>query len=69
MLEEFVMPILEEGGPDGMLFLQFGVRPHFHKELRDCLKHKFRKKRIDRGKPITWPCYSPYFIPLNFFFW
>jgi hypothetical protein len=62
------MPILEEGGPDGMLFLQLGVHPHFHKELRGCLKHKFPKKRTGRGKPITWPCYSPHLTPLNFFF-
>jgi hypothetical protein len=32
------MPILEEEGPDDMLFQKDGVPPHFHKEVTDFTK-------------------------------
>jgi hypothetical protein len=41
MLEEFLTPILEEEGPDDMLFQQDGALPHFHKEVTDFLNRKF----------------------------
>jgi hypothetical protein len=66
-LEEFLMPILEEVGPDDMLFQQAGVAPHFHKE--DFLNRKSPEKWIDRGRPITWPLRSPDLTPLDYFFW
>jgi hypothetical protein len=35
ILEEFLMPILKEQGPNDMLFQQDGAPPHFHKEMTD----------------------------------
>jgi hypothetical protein len=68
MLEEFLMPILEEDGPDDMLFQQDGAPPHFRKEMTDFLNGKFPEKRICMGGPITWPPRSPDLTPLEFFF-
>jgi hypothetical protein len=61
------MPVLEEGGPDDMLFQQDGAPPHFHKEVTDFLNRKFPNKWIGRGRPIIWPLRSPDFTPLDFF--
>jgi hypothetical protein len=44
MLEEFLMHILEEEGPDDVLFQQDGAHPHFHKEVTDFLNIKFPEK-------------------------
>jgi hypothetical protein len=68
MLEEFLMLILEEEGPDGMLFQQGGAPPHFHNEVTDFLNRKFPEKWIDRGRPIIWPPRSPDLTALDFFF-
>jgi hypothetical protein len=68
-VEEFLMPILEEEGPDHMLFQQDGVPPHFHKEVTDFLNHKFPEKWIGRGGPITCPPCLPDLIPFDFSFW
>jgi hypothetical protein len=65
-VEKFLMPILEEEGPDDMLFQQHGVPPHFHKEVTDFLNRKFPEKWIGRGGTITWPPRSPDLIPLDF---
>jgi hypothetical protein len=61
------MSILEEEGPDDMLFQQDGVLPHFHKEVTDFLNSKFRVKWIGRGGTITWPPRSPDLTHLDFF--
>jgi hypothetical protein len=44
MLEEFLMPILEEEGPGDTLFQQDGAPPHFHKKAMDFLNRKFAEK-------------------------
>jgi hypothetical protein len=59
MLEEFLIPILEEKGPDDMLFQQDRATSVYHKEVTDFLNRKFPEKWIDRGGPITWPPCSP----------
>jgi hypothetical protein len=41
VLEEFLMPILEEEGPHDMLFQQDGAPPHFHKDVTNFLNRKF----------------------------
>jgi hypothetical protein len=41
MLEEFLMPILEEPSPDDMLFQQHVVPPYFHKEVTNFFNLKF----------------------------
>jgi hypothetical protein len=65
---EFLTPILEEEGPDDMLFQQDGAPPHFQKEVTDFLNRKCPEKWINRGGPITWPPRSPDLTPLEFFF-
>jgi hypothetical protein len=52
-VEEFLMIILEEEGPDDILSQQDGAPPHFHKEVADFLNRKFPEKWIGRGGPIT----------------
>jgi hypothetical protein len=69
ILEEFLIPILEEGGPDDTLFQQDGLPPHFHKEMTGVFNHKIPEKYIGRGVPITWPPRSPALTPLDFFVW
>jgi hypothetical protein len=44
VLEEFLMVILEEEGPDDLLFQQDGPRQRFHKELTEFLNRKFPEK-------------------------
>jgi hypothetical protein len=48
-VEEFLVPVLEEEGPDDMLFQQHRAPPHFHKEVMDFLNCKFSEKWIGRG--------------------
>jgi hypothetical protein len=66
MLEEFLVPILEEQSPDGLLFRQYGAHQHFHREVTDFLNRKFPEKFIGGGEAITWP---PDLPPLDVFFW
>jgi hypothetical protein len=68
ILEEFLMPILEEQGPDNLLFQQDGAPPHFHREVTDFLNHKFLKKQSGRGGPITWPPHLIDLTPPDFLF-
>jgi hypothetical protein len=51
-VEEFLLRLLEEEGPDDMLFQQDGAPPHFHKEVTDFLNRKFPEKWIGRGGSI-----------------
>jgi hypothetical protein len=67
-MEEFLMPILEQEGPDDVLFQQDGAPLHFHKEVTDFLNRKFSEKWIGRGGPITWPPRSPDLTPFDFLF-
>jgi hypothetical protein len=62
------MPILEEDGPDDMLFQQDGAPPHFHKEVTDFLNRNFSENWIDRAERIIWPPRSPDLTPLDFSF-
>jgi hypothetical protein len=64
MLEEFLMPVLEEEGPDDMLFQQDQASSYFHKE--DFLNRKFPEKWTGRGKPVTWPPCLPDHTPIFF---
>jgi hypothetical protein len=50
--EKFLMPILEEEGPDIMLFQQHGAPPHFQKGVTDSLNRRLPEKWIDRGGPL-----------------
>jgi hypothetical protein len=68
IVEEFLIPILEEAGPDDTLSQQDGLPPHFHKELAGVFNRKNPEKYIGRGGPITWPPRSPALTPLDFLF-
>jgi hypothetical protein len=43
-VEEFLMSISEEEGPDDMLFQEDRAPPHFHKEVTEVLNRMFREK-------------------------
>jgi hypothetical protein len=58
IVDEFFMLILEEGGPEDILF---------HKEMKGFLYHKFPEKWNRRVQPITWPPHSPDITHLDFF--
>jgi hypothetical protein len=66
-VQEFLMTILEQGGPDDVLFQQEEASPHFHNEVTEFLNRKFPEKWIGRGGPITWPPRSPDLTPLHIF--
>jgi hypothetical protein len=68
MLEEFLMPVLKEDGPDSMLLQQYGPPPHFHKEMTDFLNSMFSEKWIYRDGAIAWPSRSLDLIPLDPFY-
>jgi hypothetical protein len=53
MLEEFLMPVLEEEGPNGMLFQQGRAPPRFDKEMMHFLNLKLPEKWIYRDGPVT----------------
>jgi hypothetical protein len=48
-VQEILMPVLEEGGPDDMQFQHNEAPPLFHKEVADFLNRSFLKKWIGRG--------------------
>jgi hypothetical protein len=58
-VEEFVMPILEEEGPNDVLFQQDRAPPHFHREVTDFLNRMFPEEWISRGRPIKDAVYVP----------
>lgn len=66
MLEEFLMPRLQEEGPNDIVFHQDGVPPHFLNEVHAFLEERFPGKWIRRGGPITRPPHSLDPMPLNF---
>lgn len=68
MLKEFLMPILEEEGPNDMVFQCDGVHINFHKKVTDFLNSKVPEKWIGSGKYITWYIIHLTLLPLNFYF-
>jgi hypothetical protein len=69
MLQEFLMPILEQDGPDDMPFQQDGALPHFHKEVTDVLIHKFPDKFIGGRWDYHLATLFPDTTPFIFSFW
>jgi hypothetical protein len=59
---------MEGEGPADILFQQDRAQAHFHKEVTEFLNQKFPEKWIGRDRSITWPPYSPYPTPFDFFF-
>jgi hypothetical protein len=68
-VEEFLLSVLKEEGPDVMLFQQHRASPHFHQEVTYFLNRKFPEKWISRGGPVTWPPRSPDCTSHDIFFW
>jgi hypothetical protein len=65
MLEEFLKPILQEEGPNDMLFRL----PHFRTEVQVFLGERFPGKWICRGEPTAWPPLAADLRPIEFLFW
>jgi hypothetical protein len=61
------MPVLEEVGPDQMLFQKELGAPLFCKEATDILIRNFPEKLISRGETVTCPPRSPNKIHLHFY--
>jgi hypothetical protein len=55
---EFLVPVLQEAGPDDTI-LQQGVPPPFPKEETDLFHRTFAEKQTSKGSPKTWPPNSP----------
>jgi hypothetical protein len=60
-LLEFLVPILDETGPDVMLLRQHWAPPHFHKGMTLFFCRKLVGKRIGKDGPNISPPHSPGF--------
>jgi hypothetical protein len=67
MLEEFLMPLLEGGGPDDAISPR-RLPQYFHKEVTDLLNSSFSEEINGKGDPIIWPICSPTLTPLDYLF-
>jgi hypothetical protein len=63
MLQQFLIPQLDENDQDGRIhFQQEGAPPDYLEEVREYLNTRFP---IGRAAPITWPSRSPDLTPLD----
>jgi hypothetical protein len=70
MLEEFLIPQLDEDDLEGHIhFQQDGAPPHYFEAAHEYLNTRFSGRWIGRAAPIAWPPRSPDLTPPNFFFW
>ena len=70
MLQEFLIPQLDEDDQEGRIhFQQDGAPPHYLGEVREYLNTRFPGRWIGRAAPIAWPPRSPDLTPLDFFLW
>ena len=71
MLQEFLIPQLDEDDQEGRIHFQQdgGAPPHYLGEVREYLKTRFPGRWIGRAAPIAWPPRSPDLTPLDFFLW
>ncbi|PNF19071.1 hypothetical protein B7P43_G11300 [Cryptotermes secundus] len=69
MLQESLIPQLDEDDQEGRIhFQQDGTPPHYH-EVREYLNTHFQGRWIGRAAPIAWPPLSPDLTRLDFFLW
>ncbi|XP_023725909.1 uncharacterized protein LOC111874552 [Cryptotermes secundus] len=70
MLQEFLIPQLDEDDQEGRIhFQQDGAPPHYLGEVHEYLNARFPGRWIGRAAPIAWPPRSPDLTPLEFFLW
>jgi len=70
MLQEFLIPQLDEDDQEGRIhFQQDGAPPHYLGEVREYLNTRFPGRGIGRAAPIAWPPRSLDLTPLDFFLW
>jgi len=70
MLQEFLIPQLDEDDKEGRIhFQQDGAPPHYLGEVREYLNTRFPGRWIGRATPIAWLPRSPDLTPLDFFLW
>jgi len=70
MLQEFLIPQLDEDDQEGRIhFQQEGAPPHYLGEVREYLNTRFPGRWIGRVALIAWPPRSPDLTPLDFFLW
>jgi hypothetical protein len=70
MLQQFLIPQLDEDGQEGRIhFQQDGAPPPYLEEVREYLNIRFPGRWIGRAAPLAWPyCFSD-LTPLEFFLW
>ncbi|PNF27089.1 hypothetical protein B7P43_G08552 [Cryptotermes secundus] len=70
MLQEFLIPQLDEDVQEGRIHFQQDVAPpHYLGEVREYFNTLFPGRWIGGGAPIAWPPRSPDLTPLDFFLW
>jgi hypothetical protein len=68
MLQQFLIPQLDEDDQEGRIyFQQDGAPPHYIEEVREYLNTRFPGRWIGRAAPIAWPPRSLDLTPLEFF--
>jgi hypothetical protein len=70
MLQQFLIPQLEEDDQEGRIhFQQDGATLHYLVKVREYLNTRFPGRWIDRAAPIAWPPRSPDLTLLEIFLW
>ena len=69
MINEFLLPNLEDMDMDEMWFQQDGATCHTARETIDLLKETFNDNIISRNGPVNWPPCSCDLTPLDYFLW
>jgi hypothetical protein len=70
MLQQFLIPQLDEDNQEGRIhFQQNGAPPYYIEEVPEYFNTRFPGRWIDRGAPIAWPLRSLDLTPMDFFLW
>jgi hypothetical protein len=69
MINDFLMPQLDELGLENMWFQQDGATAHTARETTDILKQAFPGRLISRFGDLHWPARSPDLTAPDFFLW
>jgi hypothetical protein len=70
MLQQFLIPQLDENDQDGRIHFQLdGAPPHYLEEVCEYVSTGFPDRWIGRAEPIAWPPRSPDLKTLDFFSW
>ena len=69
MLEDFIIPKINQTNKDHVIFIQDGAPPHYANIVRDLLNNAFPGRWIGRRGTYDWPARSPALTPCDFFLW